>query len=478
MQDFEHLDYYQLLGVARSASAEEIKHAYRKQISQYHPDRYASASQADRDYAGLRTQRINEAYRVLSNATTRSAYNRGQLSSASRAGKSSGDIFPEGPRSAPRRPAPRRDHQAELYEQACTHLQAKRYVQAAATLRELQQINPFYRDSATLLAQAEAGGRQGGAARPADEHVADTFRSESLPAQQRRKWLLISGAGGVVVLGIVAALFGLPQIQATGVVGSMPNASPTDTSAAEPVFVSAEAQSTTAQPTEPAPTEAVPTEPVPAEAQPTELPPTEVPTATPAPPTPSPTPGVLAEQGTLLFVDDFEGSGGPGWADQQGNGWTVGYGNGYYRITTIPGPGNIWSYRTAFEAQENFSLGCDVQVLSGAGGLVMRFVDRQSYVAFLVNPADGSYRLQQHSTGTIQVVAQGNSEAIVGGSGAINRLAARLEGNRIQGFVNNQRVADVQLPGVVPTNVYGLVAYGQDTPAEVLFDNLEIRALE
>ena len=41
--DFEQLDHYQLLNVARGASLNEIKKAFRREITSYHPDRYVRA---------------------------------------------------------------------------------------------------------------------------------------------------------------------------------------------------------------------------------------------------------------------------------------------------------------------------------------------------------------------------------------------------------------------------------------------------
>jgi len=63
-------DYYDILGVSKSASADEIKKAYRKQALEWHPDRHKD----DKEVAEKKFKEINEAYQVLSDSQKKSAY--------------------------------------------------------------------------------------------------------------------------------------------------------------------------------------------------------------------------------------------------------------------------------------------------------------------------------------------------------------------------------------------------------------------
>ena len=52
-------DYYEILGVARDATEEDVRRAFRKQAMEWHPDRNKSTEETDR------FKEVNEAYQVL-----------------------------------------------------------------------------------------------------------------------------------------------------------------------------------------------------------------------------------------------------------------------------------------------------------------------------------------------------------------------------------------------------------------------------
>jgi len=65
----EKRDYYEILGVDKNASADEIKKAYRKKAMQYHPDRNPGDKDAEEKF-----KEAAEAYDVLSNADKKARY--------------------------------------------------------------------------------------------------------------------------------------------------------------------------------------------------------------------------------------------------------------------------------------------------------------------------------------------------------------------------------------------------------------------
>ncbi len=62
-------NYYDILGVSKSASDAEIKKAYKKMAMQYHPDRNKGDKKAEAKF-----KEINEAYQVLGDATKKKNY--------------------------------------------------------------------------------------------------------------------------------------------------------------------------------------------------------------------------------------------------------------------------------------------------------------------------------------------------------------------------------------------------------------------
>lgn len=67
-------DYYQILGVSKDASADDIKSAFRKLAMKYHPDRQSGKSDAEKKEAEDRFKEINEAYDTLSDPQKRQQY--------------------------------------------------------------------------------------------------------------------------------------------------------------------------------------------------------------------------------------------------------------------------------------------------------------------------------------------------------------------------------------------------------------------
>ncbi|MFQ5461105.1 MAG: DnaJ C-terminal domain-containing protein [Phycisphaerae bacterium] len=65
----ESRDYYEILGVPRTASAEELKKAYKRKAKRYHPDRNPDNPQADAKF-----KEVQQAYDVLKDAEKRAQY--------------------------------------------------------------------------------------------------------------------------------------------------------------------------------------------------------------------------------------------------------------------------------------------------------------------------------------------------------------------------------------------------------------------
>ena len=67
-------DYYEVLGVGKDASADDIKQAYRKAALKWHPDRWVSGTDAEKKTAEEKFKEASEAYSVLSDPDKKAKY--------------------------------------------------------------------------------------------------------------------------------------------------------------------------------------------------------------------------------------------------------------------------------------------------------------------------------------------------------------------------------------------------------------------
>ncbi|ABX04113.1 DnaJ domain-containing protein [Herpetosiphon sp.] len=444
MYDFEQLDSYELLGVTRSAPPEEIKRAYRQEIAKYHPDRWSSASPNEQEYARKRASAITEAYSLT------------QKDKPVRRATPSAAATPE--------PVGNPERLAQLYEHGRSLLAANDFAGAANIFRQIQNADPFYRDSADLLYRAEFAlkrNQPAKAKRPVNKKaVAIIGGSVGVAALIGAVWVFggsNTNATNPNVTATALIAVELPTVTVEGEVASNPTATSDEGVVVEPTLEpTLEATSEpTAEPTlEPSPTSEPTVEPT------LEPSPTSEPTAAPSN-TPAPLPDDLS--GPILVTDNLDGG---TWPVGNGGNWNFEFINGRYHMTMVAGVGSVWSFGPALPAQ-NVVLAVDVEAVSGSGGLMMGFIDGNNYYRFII-AADGTWAFQQRFAAQTTLLASGSGlgpgRLVIAQRGAVTHL-----------YWNDTYLGEVVLPAF-PGGAYGFVLAGNSS-ADVYFDNLRLRAL-
>ena len=98
--------YYELLGVAPQAAADEIKRAFRREIARYHPDKVQHLGPEFQEIAATRAAELTEAYRILMDVVARERYDSGLAEAPSRAPVTPPPTYTEPARQGPFEPPP------------------------------------------------------------------------------------------------------------------------------------------------------------------------------------------------------------------------------------------------------------------------------------------------------------------------------------------------------------------------------------
>lgn len=412
--DFDHFDHYQILNIGRGASLNEIKKAFRQEIASYHPDRFVRANEAERDYARARSQRINEAFRVLRDSKLRENYDNttqpGRITARYQRTGRHGEPIPTTPINP-------RDHQAELYNTAVEHIEAGRLLQAVAVLRRLQQINPFYKDVATLLSSTE---------------LSINARQMTLPMESIRRsgWLTISIAALVLVLIGVGWILS-DRLEITG-------SNLASTATATPMASATVTQIITRTPR-------------------------ATYTATPSLPTATPDPSV--------FIDDNFAT--ANWAEATGATWRTSYEGKRYRITAEQFGDAAWSYRPL--PQADVRIVTDVQILSGKAGIVVRYRDDADFVVVLIAPATQEFIIAQRQGDSFVELARGTHLAIQASSDVDNLLDVRIVGTEITLSINGSLVTALEVANMAGSARFGMIAVPDSIKADAYFSRFTVR---
>jgi hypothetical protein len=407
--DFEKLNHYQILNVARGASLNEIKKAFRQEIATYHPDRYVRASADEKQYARARSQRLNEAFRVLRDTKLREHYD------VSMTGTPAGTPRPSV--AVPTGPLTPRDHQAELYEAAQRHIESGRLIQAVGVLRRLQQINPFYRDVAALLATTEAtiNARQ------------MTMPHESI---RRTSWLTISIILIVAILvAIVWLLSGRSEISGAKV---------EPTSEVANVVVDTATPIVTRTPRRTA-------------------------TRTPLPATPT-----LAQD--VLLDDTFVTA---EWAEATGDTWSISYSGKRYVLKAQQNGDAAWSYQPF--NQNDVRISAEMQIIGGQGGVIVRYRSEEDFVAVVIEPQTQRYRIVQRQGLMFVDLSEGTHPAISTSANIGNLIDVDVVGQDLTLTINGNVVKSLTIDTMADSSRFGMIAIPVGQDAEVAFDRLTVR---
>jgi hypothetical protein len=189
---------------------------------------------------------------------------------------------------------------------------------------------------------------------------------------------------------------------------------------------------------------------------------------------------VMSEPGILLYQDSFDDPG-SGWSAFSGDGTSVGYEDGGYRLVIHRDNYMLWGNPEPALDLADMLIEVDVRQVKGPldnnFGVLVRYQEddeEYSYYWFQIS-GDGYYSVDlKWGAEWIPLVDWEPSDAINQGLGATNHLRLVCSGNRFSFYTNNVHLVDVT-DDIISRGSIGLAAGAFDEPGVVVqFDNLTV----
>jgi hypothetical protein len=186
-------------------------------------------------------------------------------------------------------------------------------------------------------------------------------------------------------------------------------------------------------------------------------------TAEPAQITATPDPAVL-------FDDSFTSV---NWAEAQGETWSTAYDGKRFHLAAAQSGDAAWSYRPMTQADVSIIL--TLQVVSGSGGVMVRYRDETDFVAVVIEPATKTYRILRREGATFNELATGTSDSIIDGDAVENVLTVTVVGTTVTLGINGAAIEPVALEAISDSARFGMIAIPTSVDADVNVDHITIK---
>ena len=125
--------------------------------------------------------------------------------------------------------------------------------------------------------------------------------------------------------------------------------------------------------------------------------------------------------------------------------------------------------------QADVSIILTLQVVSGSGGVMIRYRDETDFVAVVIEPATKTYRILRREGATFNELATGTSDSIIDGDAVENVMTVTVVGTTVTLGINGTAIEPVTLEAISDSARFGMIAIPTSVDADVNVDHITIK---